>query len=152
MSRLKKSSLIGIVLVFIGMSISFAFASSEKPPCVPQAEIIALLEEIPKVFPISEKDNIYIIEQNSHGMLTATIDDLKIRFFDSRNSDPQKQGTVSNKFSENAVEQDLNEIGCVVAGVNYHNTGEVDTSKGAIERAQKLFNAYVSLTQNLLKK
>ncbi len=152
MSRQKIIKIICIALVLSGVNLSSALGASETPTCVPQPQILELIEQIPKVFPISTKDNIYIIENNSNGQLTVTIDDLKLRFFDSRDSDPLNWWTVSNKFSENAAEQDLKIIGCVVAGLNNYETGKVDESKGAVERAQKIFNEYVSLIQSLLKK
>lgn len=152
MCRQKLTGIIGITFIILSMSIPFASGASERPACVPKAEILELIDKIPKAFPVSEKDNIYLIDKNSNGILTVTIDDLKLRIFDSRDSDPKKWGTVSNKFSANAVELDLAEIGCVVGGINNYDTSEVDASKGAIERAQKVFNWYVSLIQTQLKK
>jgi len=145
-------SVLGIVTIFTISSFSFASGEATKTPCVSKEQMLEIIENIPKYLPFSKKDNVYTVISNSRGALTVIVDGLSMGFFDSRNSNPKKWGSVWNNFIKNPLDKNLNEIGCVAAGINYYQTGKVDSSSGAKDLAQKNYNEYVRLTQPLLKK
>lgn len=151
MNLKKTTGIISIVIFAVALNFSLALGASPQPPCVPQVQIIKLLELIPQSFPIGKKDNVFVIDKTSGGSLTVTIDGLHLRFFDTRDSDNRKWGSVANSFKKDALEADLSRLGCVIAGINNYDKGTVDKSKGALTLAQKTFNEYVLFTQGLVK-
>jgi hypothetical protein len=100
-------SILGIVAVFAINSLSFASGKTPEPLCIPYDQMIEAIENIPKHFPVSEKNNVYTVVKNSHGALTVTIDGLSVMFFDTRDSDPKKWGSVSNDFIKDTLEKKL---------------------------------------------
>ncbi len=150
MNTKRTLEVVGIIVCCLALNASSALGESLKTPCVPSDKILDLVAKIPKNFPYSEKDNVYTIKSNSHGALTVTIDGLRMRFFYSLDSDKKKWGSVANNMDKNALKQPIEKIGCVVAGINNFNSGKVDTSEGAIGRAQSEYNKNVELVGGLL--
>ncbi len=145
-----RTGILGIATIFAMSSLSFASGETSKTPCVPEGQMLEIIEKIPKYLPYSKKDNVYTVISNSNGALTVTVEGLAMGFFDSRNSDPKKWGSVSNNFIKDSLKKKISEIGCVAAGINNYDTGKVDSSPGAKDLAQKSYNEYVKLTQPLL--
>lgn len=145
-------SILGIIAVFAINSLSFASGETPETLCIPYDQMIEAIENIPKHLPVSEKNNVYTVVKNSHGALTVTIDGLSVMFFDSRDSDPKKWGSISNDFIKDTLEKKLDKIGCVATGINSYDTGKVYSSPRAKNLAQTKFNEYVLLTLSSLKK
>jgi hypothetical protein len=75
-----------------------------------------------------------------------------LTFFDSRDSDKNKWGTISNGYSVDGINTSLETVGCVTAGMNSYETGEVDQSENAIQTAQTTYNDLVETVEKLLAK
>ena len=121
-------------------------------PCLSKEMMFKIIEEVPKNFPAGAKDNVYVISRNKNGTLTTTIDGYMISYFDSRDPDSRKWGSVTNKLRGFGVVDDLEKIGCVTAGVNNYDTGKVDKSETALTTAQHRFNEYAQEVFEQVKK
>ncbi|THB74485.1 MAG: hypothetical protein D6B25_13610 [Desulfobulbaceae bacterium] len=138
------------VLIILHLLIIPSYGSDHQQ-CASKERMLELIESIPKSFSLTDKVNVFIITQGAGGSLSATVDGLSLTFFDSRDADSKKWFTVSNGYKNDGINTDLEMVGCVIAGVNNYDTGEVDQSKDAVPNAQRRYNELVQLTESLTK-
>ena len=135
----------------LGLAFTAVAHGATKAPCVGEEQMLEIIAKIPKSFPYSEKSSSFRVVGSSESGLHASVKGLRVTYFDYRDDDKSKWFTIANKGNKDGLQEDMGEVGCVRAGMNMYESGDIDRSKNALEKAQQKYNEMVQITIKAIK-